>query len=154
MVAGMAQSLARLHTHLVFSTKNRQPVITDTVRGHLHAYIATVLQDIESPASIINSVDDHLHILFLLHRTCAISNVVEKVKTSSSKWMKRQGKAFAEFSWQTGYGVFSVSESQHGIVSRYIVRQAEHHRRTTFQDEYRAFLTRHRIAFDERYVWD
>ncbi|MBA3698377.1 MAG: IS200/IS605 family transposase [Planctomycetes bacterium] len=143
-----------MHTHLVFSTKNRQPLIMDTIRANLHAYVSVVLQDIECPASIINSVDDHIHVLFLLGRTRAVSEVVEKVKTASSKWMKRQGDEFAMFSWQTGYGVFSVSESQSGIVQRYIARQAERHRKTSFQAEYRAFLERHRVAYDERYVWD
>ena len=150
----MTQSLARLHAHLIFSTKNRQPLIHNTIRDALHSYMAVVLQDLQCPASIINSVDDHVHLLFLLSRTHAVSDVVEKLKTSSSKWMKRQGQQFAEFSWQTGYGVFSVSESQSRIVQRYIARQAEHHSNSSFQDEYRAFLERHRVIYDERYVWD
>jgi putative transposase len=150
----MAQSLSRLHTHLVFSTKQRQPLIDDAIRSSLHAYLAVVLQDLGCPVAIINSVDDHIHFLFLLSRTRAVSEVVEHVKTASSKWMKRQGSQYEEFSWQGGYGAFAVSESQSGIVERYIARQAEHHRKTTFQDEYRAFLQRHRVTFDERYVWD
>ena len=150
----MAQSLARLHAHLIFSTKNRQPLVHDSVRDALHSYMAVVLQDLQCPASIINSVEDHIHVLFLLSRTHAVSDVVEKLKTASSKWMKRQGQPFSAFSWQTGYGIFSVSESQKETVERYIARQAEHHRKTTFQDEYRVFLQRHRVAFDERYVWD
>jgi REP element-mobilizing transposase RayT len=150
----MSQSLARLHIHLIFSTKNRLPLIHESIRPALHAYLAVVFQDLQCPASIINSVDDHLHVLFLLGRSQAVCDVVEKAKTASSKWTKRQGKVFAGFSWQTGYGVFSVSESQHETVQRYIARQAEHHRRSTFQDEYRAFLERHRVVYDERYVWD
>ena len=152
----MAQSLARLHTHLIFifSTKNRQPLIHEAIRESLHSYMAVVLQDLQCPASIINSAGDHIHVLFLLNRTHAVSDVVEKLKTSSSKWMKRQGQQFVRFSWQTGYGVFSVSQSQAGTVQRYIARQAEHHRNSNFQDEYRAFLERHRVIYDERYVWD
>ena len=150
----MPQSLACLQVHLVFSTKNRERIISDSVRPTLHAYMATVLQSIDCPADLINSVDDHVHILFNQARTVAISTVVEEVKKASSKWIKTQGSEFANFSWQAGYGAFSVSESNVQIVRDYIVKQQEHHRRTTFQDEYRLFLERHRVAFDERYMWE
>jgi putative transposase len=150
----MPQSLARLQVHLVFSTKHRDRTITDTVRSTLHAYMATVLQRIDCPAELINSVEDHVHILFNQARTVAMSTVVEEVKKSSSKWIKTQGSEFANFSWQAGYGVFSVSESNAQMVRDYIAKQQEHHRRATFQDEYRLLLERHRIAFDERYVWE
>lgn len=149
----MAQSLACLHIHVVFSTKQRAPFIDDAIRKHLHAYLASVLQDLNCPAILINSVSDHVHILFDLSRTCAMSEVAEKLKTTSSKWMKRQG-GHAGFAWQGGYGAFAVSESMVDTVRRYIARQAEHHRKVTFQEEYRAFLERHRIAYDERYLWD
>jgi len=150
----MPQSLARLHVHLVFSTKHREPFITDAVRASLHAYMATVLQNFNCPAQLINSVADHMHILFELGRTVAVSKAVEDVKTSSSKWLKTQGSEFSRFAWQTGYGAFSVSESNVAAVRDYIANQAEHHRVKSFQEEYRAFLTRHGVAFDERYVWD
>ena len=150
----MPQSLARLHVHLVFSTKHRERLITDSVRPILHAYMATVFQNLVCPADIINSVDDHVHILFHLARTVAISTAVEEVKKSSSKWIKTQGEEFATFAWQSGYGAFSVSESQTQAVRDYIASQQEHHRRATFQDEYRLFLERHRVSFDERHVWD
>ena len=150
----MSQSLARLHVHLVFSTKQRVPFLSDAVRDPLHRYMAVVLQDLGCPATLINSVEDHVHVLFELSRTVAVSAVVETVKRSSSKWIKTQGAEFADFSWQAGYGAFAVSESNVASVREYIVGQREHHRKRTFQDEYRAFLDRHGIAFDERYVWD
>jgi REP element-mobilizing transposase RayT len=150
----MPQSLARIHLHLVFSTKHRERRITADVRASLHAYMATVFDNLGCPAALINSVEDHVHILFELARTKAISEVVETVKTSSSKWIKTQGSSQAGFAWQAGYGVFSVSESQVAVVRDYIAGQQEHHQRSTFQDEYRRFLERHRVAFDERYVWD
>jgi putative transposase len=150
----MPQSLARLHVHLVFSTKQRVPFLSDTVRDSLHRYMAVVLQDLGCPATLINSVEDHVHVLFELSRTVAVSAVVEDVKRSSSKWIKTQGAEFADFAWQAGYGAFAVSESNVMSVREYIVGQREHHRKRTFQDEYRAFLERHGIAFDERYVWD
>ena len=150
----MPQSLARLHVHLVFSTKYRQPLITDPVRDALHAYMATVLKNIGCAPVLINSVEDHIHILFDLARTVSISQAVEEVKKSSSKWIKTQGTEFASFAWQAGYGAFAVSESNVPAVRNYIARQQEHHRRKSFQDEYRVFLERHGVAYDEQYVWD
>jgi REP element-mobilizing transposase RayT len=150
----MPQSLARLHIHLVFSTKNRDPVITDDVRVSLHAYMATVLRNLGCVPMLINSVEDHAHLLFDLARTVAISQTVEDVKKASSKWIKTQGPGFAGFAWQSGYGAFAVSESNVEAVREYIANQREHHRKKTFQEEYRLFLERHRIAYDERYVWD
>ncbi len=150
----MPQSLARLHIHLVFSTKNREPIIHETVRDALHRYMATVLQNLGCPADLVNSVQDHVLILFELARTVSLSEAVEDVKKSSSRWIKSQGPQFARFSWQAGYGAFSVSESNVSAVREYIARQQEHHQRRTFEDEYRDFLHRHRVAFDERYVWD
>lgn len=150
----MPQSLARLHIHLVFSTKNREPLISDPVRAALHRYMATVLQNLGCAPVLINSVEDHIHLLFDLSRTVAVSQAVEDVKKSSSKWIKTQGPEFAGFAWQAGYGAFAVSESNVEAVRAYIADQREHHRKKTFQEEYRQFLERHRIAFDERYVWD
>lgn len=150
----MPQSLARMPVHLVFSTKNRERVIRDSVRDSLHAYMATVLENLGCHAHLINSVEDHVHILFELSRTVSVSEAVEEVKKTSSKWIKTQGPEFAGFAWQAGYGVFAVSESNVPTVREYIVGQREHHRVKSFQEEYRAFLERHRVAFDERYVWD
>ncbi|MBL7988442.1 MAG: IS200/IS605 family transposase [Chlorobi bacterium] len=150
----MPQSLARLYIHLVFSTKHRERRITDTVRHSLHAYIATMLKNLGCVPIFINSVEDHIHLLFELARTVSVSQVVEDVKKSSSKWIKIQGPEFAEFAWQSGYGAFTVSQSNVPSVRDYIAKQQEHHRQKTFQEEYRAFLQRHGITFDERYVWD
>jgi len=150
----MPQSLAKLHIHLVFSTKNREPIITDTARDSLHRYMATVLQNLGCSPVLINSVEDHTHLLFDQARTVSISQVVEDVKKSSSKWIKTQGPEFAGFAWQAGYGAFAVSESNVETVRLYIANQREHHSTKTFQEEYRAFLMRHNVAFDDRYAWD
>ena len=150
----MPQSLARLHTHLIFSTKNREPIIDDAIREVLHAYMATVLQNLGCAPVLINSVEDHVHLLFDLSRTVSVSQVVEDVKKSSSKWIKTQGSMFSSFSWQSGYGAFAVSEAKVAIVRAYIADQREHHRKKTFQEEYRQFLEKHNIVFDERDVWD
>ena len=150
----MPQSLAKNLIHLVFSTKNRATLLSDEIRPSLHAYITTVLKNLNCPVIIVNSVEDHIHILFLLHRTVPLSKAVEDAKKSSSKWLKTQSSTLSTFSWQSGYGAFSVSESNVPIVKKYIATQAEHHKKVSFQDELRGFLNKHRIEFDERYLWD
>lgn len=150
----MPQSLARLHVRLIFSIKNRERLLHERVRPSLHAYMATVLQNLGCPPVLINSVEDHVHILFDLARTVAVSSAVEEVKTTSSNWIKTQGREFAGFAWQAGYGAFAVGESNVPTVRQYIAGQAEHHQRKTFQEEYREFLERHGVSYDERYIWD
>ena len=150
----MPQSLARLHIHLIFSTKERECLLTESIRDHLHAYMTKVLGSLGCPVLIINSVEDHVHILFDLARTVALSDVVEDVKKSSSKWIKSREPGFAQFAWQAGYGAFAVSESNVPAVQEYIANQQEHHRRKSFQEEYRLFLEKHRVMYDERYLWD
>ena len=103
---------------------------------------------------LINSVADPVHLLFNMGRTVTLAQVVEDVKKSSSKWIKTQGPVLADFAWQAGYGAFSVSESNVPKVANYIRNQEEHHRVKTFQEEYREFLQKHQIEFDEQYVWD
>jgi len=150
----MPQSLSRLHIHLIFSTKYREPLINDPVRNDLHAYMASVLKNLGCVPGLINSVEDHVHILLELARTVSVSQTVEEVKKSSSKWIKTQGNEFAGFAWQAGYGAFAVSESNVPSVREYVAEQREHHQCKSFQEEYRAFLERHGVPFDERYVWD
>ena len=150
----MSQSLSKILVHLIFSTKNRERILDDTIRPELHRYLATVLAGVDSPAVLINSVSDHAHILLRLSKTHALCDVIEEVKKASSKWLKTKGPAYAHFYWQNGYGAFSVSQSNAEEVRRYIANQAEHHRVKTFQEEFRAFLQKHEVEFDERYVWD
>jgi REP element-mobilizing transposase RayT len=150
----MGQSLAKIVVHLIFSTKDRLPALTPAVRGELNAYMVGILRELESPALLVNSVADHAHILFVLSKNVALAKAVEEVKKGSSKWLKTKGAEFADFHWQNGYGGFSVSESSVAAVKRYIADQEEHHRRKTFQDEFRAFLQRYGVEYDEQYVWD
>ena len=150
----MPQSLARIHIHLVFSTKERRPFLKDHVRDDLHRYMAAVLRDLGCTATAINSVEDHVHALFELARTVSVSQAVEAVKKSSSRWIKTRGPEFRNFEWQAGYGAFAVSESNVLAVRDYVTDQREHHRVRSFQDEFRAILEKHGVAFDERYLWD
>lgn len=150
----MSQSLSRILVHLVFSTKNREPVLSREVQGELHAYLVGILNNIDCPSLQVGGVEDHVHLFFGLSRTRTISEVVEAVKTASSKWIKTKGLAFAGFHWQAGYGAFSVSQSDAEAVIQYVRDQARHHQKMTFQEEYRRLLERYQVAFDERYVWD
>jgi REP element-mobilizing transposase RayT len=149
----MPQSLSRVLVHLVFSTKHREPLISQEVRPRLHAYIVGILDNLKSPSLQTGGVEDHIHILCALGRTISQADLVEEVKKSSSKWMKAEG-GVPSFSWQAGYGAFSIGESQVDTVIRYIRNQEEHHRKVTYQEEYRRFLERYKVAYDERYVWD
>ncbi len=148
----MPQSLSRVLVHLIFSTKHREPLIALEIRPRLHAYIVGILDNLKSPSLQTGGVADHVHMLFALSRTITRAEVVEEVKKSSSKWMKAEG-GVPGFSWQGGYGAFSIGESQTDTVVRYIQNQEEHHRKVTFQEEFRKFLERYKVAYDERYVW-
>jgi REP element-mobilizing transposase RayT len=149
----MPQSLSRIYLHLVFSTKGRAPIIKDQIRDSLHRYMATVLKNIGCHANLINSVEDHVHVLFEFGRTVALSKVVEDIKKSSSKWIKTRPTGVSDFAWQNGYGVFSVSHSNLEAMRDYIASQREHHRKRTFQDELRTLLDKHGVKYDERYIW-
>lgn len=150
----MPQSLSNLLTHVIFSTKNREPFLTDACRDEMHAYLVGILNHLDCPSLQVGGVADHVHLFFRLSRTATVARVVEVLKTSSSKWIKTKGSEFSNFHWQSGYGAFSVSQSDSDAVIIYIRNQPEHHRKISFQDEYRRFLTRYEIPYDERYVWD
>ncbi len=128
------------------------PLITDTVRKDLHSYIIGTLSNIGSYVNEIYANPDHLHVLCTLPRTITIAELVSKIKTSSSKWIKKQG--IVNFSWQNGYGSFSVSSSKVMIVEKYILNQPEHHKKVSFKDELRIFFNEYNIKFDEQYAWD
>ncbi|HEX3443070.1 MAG TPA: transposase, partial [Chthoniobacterales bacterium] len=133
--------------------KNREPLLVDKdLRQRTHAYLAAVLKDLQCSALIVGGVADHVHILCQLAKTQSISGVMEHLKASSSKWLKTQG--IRSFSWQRGYGAFSISQSHVVSVISYVEKQEEHHRTITFEEEFRLFLNHYRVAFDERYVWD
>jgi REP element-mobilizing transposase RayT len=151
----MPQSLASILVHCVFSTKLRAPYLRDIdVRHELHAYVTRTLQSLDCPPSAVDGVEDHIRFLCLLSRKIKVMDMVEEVKTASSKWIKTKGPSYRSFCWQAGYGAFSVSESMRTRVIRYIRSQEEHHRTMTFQDEFRQLCEKHRVQIDERYAWD
>ena len=116
--------------------------------------MATIFRKLKSPSLAIDGTSDHIHILFSLARVVTIADIVEEIKTNSSKWIKTKGREFKNFHWQRGYGAFSIGQSNLATLKRYIRNQKEHHRHVTFQDEYRKFLAAYGIDFDERYIWE
>jgi putative transposase len=133
----MAQSLSNVVLHLVFSTKNRKPWIDIEIETKVFKYFAGICREIKCPSHKIGGTDDHIHVACSLARTMAISTLIEEIKTSSSKWIKTKGDQYADFAWQNGYGAFSIGQSQLPDLKHYIANQREHHRRLSFQDEYR-----------------
>ena len=151
----MSQSLSQLYVHLVFGTKKRLPLIKEDVEAQLHSYMAGILKNLESTAIIINSVPDHVHILFRLSKNYALAKVVEEVKKQSSKWIKDKGIHYQKFSWQIGYGAFSVSSSGVENVKNYIKNQKSHHHIRSFQEEVEEFIKQYDvIEYDAKYFWE
>jgi REP element-mobilizing transposase RayT len=150
----MAQSLAKLLIHLVYSTKRRRPMLPPTPYVELHSYAQGIFKDQKCHLIEMNNVADHVHALFELHRTASVASVVMHVKKGTSRWLKEQGPEFKDFDWQDGFGAFSIGRSQRVDVVEYIRGQQERHARISYQDEFRAFLASYEIEFDERYVWD
>ena len=151
----MSQSLAKILVHTVFSTKDRRPFLRDKIlREELHRYLGGILAKRDCQPIIAGGVEDHVHLLCALSRTCEAAEMVKEVKRGSSVWIKTKSPDLQDFAWQNGYGIFSVGFSQIASVRGYIAGQEEHHRKVSFQDEFRLLLKRYEIEFDERYVWD
>ena len=150
----MGQSLYKNYVHIVFSTKHRQPLITPPFDVELYNYVGGICRNLECNPVIIGGYVDHIHILCLLSKKIPFVTFIGELKAHSSKWMKTKGKGFENFYWQNGYGAFSVNPHEIDIVKSYIRNQNEHHRKQVFQDEYREYLKKYQIEYDERYVWD
>lgn len=151
----MPQSLSCVHIHLVFSTKNRIPFLrNESLRGEMLAYLGGASKTLGCPPLIVGGTEDHIHMLCRLGRTITQSDWVKEIKRVSSAWIKERDPKTKDFAWQAGYGSFSVSSSNLEQVREYISRQGEHHRRQSFQDEYREFLRKHGMEWDEQHVWE
>ena len=151
----MPQSLAKILMHTIFSTKERRPFLRDKpLREELHRYLGGILARHDCQPLIIGGTEDHVHMLSTLPRTGNAAEMVKEAKRGSSLWLKTKGPDLRDFARQNGYGIFSVGFSQVETVRKYIAGQEEHHRKVSFQEEYREFLKRYEIEFDERFVWD
>ena len=151
----MPQSLAQIYVHFVFSTKERRPFLQDKpLRTRLHAYLAGTCNGLDSPCLVAGGIKDHVHILCRFGRSRSVAETIKELKRESSLWIKKEAPQLRTFRWQTGYGAFSVSPSHVSALSRYIANQEQHHRRQSFQDEFRRLLKKYNVEYDERYVWD
>ena len=148
----MSQSLSKVYVHIVFSTKYAVPMVKESVRKPLHSYIVGVLSHIGSYTEELYANPNHLHILCSLPRIISQAQLISKIKTSSTKWLKQHG--IENFGWQDGYGIFSISASHLRVVKRYILNQPRHHQKESYYNEVRQLFCEHHIDFDERYMWD
>jgi REP-associated tyrosine transposase len=148
----MAHSRSRMLTHIVFNTKNKAALIDEEIRGELHSYISGIIKNDGSYILAINSVEDHVHILFDLSKNRALSEFVKTIKTNSSRWIKTKGIEYEKFQWQNGFGAFSVSQSRINVIEKYIANQKSHHKKMSFQEELKILFDKHKIEYDERYL--
>jgi putative transposase len=149
----MPQSLVKILVHIVFSTKERQPLITPEIEPRLYGYIRGIIENNNGRMLIAGGIADHIHLLVSIGRI-DVGELIGDIKRDSSAWIKKQGPEFARFYWQRGYGAFSIGQSQVRVVSGYIANQKEHHKKQSWEDEYRELCRRYDVEFDERYCWD
>jgi REP element-mobilizing transposase RayT len=149
----MAHTYTNILIHALFSTKERQPWLTPEIHEEVFRYLGGTLNELRGQSLLVNGPRDHVHMLFVQPRTLSIATVMEKVKANSSGWVKERWSERRYFGWQTGYAAFGVSKSHVEQVKRYISNQEEHHRKVTFQEELLAFLKKHGVEYDPRYVF-
>lgn len=151
----MPHSYTNLLYHLVFSTKNRQPLIDQAWRLRLYEYLGGTIRGLGGIAMEIGGIADHVHILAKLRQDRAVAEVLRDLKANSSGWINESRlRPSGRFAWQQGYGAFSVSESQVEKVRRYIRNQEAHHRKTTFEEEFLALLQAHGVAYSLEHLWE
>ena len=150
----MPTSYACLYYHIVFSTRDRLPLITPEIRPRLHEYLGGIVRTRQGALVAAGGTADHVHLLVSLSKTRTIAADVQAMKASSSGWLHASVPRLAQFAWQEGYGAFSISYSGLPRVKAYLAQQEEHHRTVSFQEELVAFLQQHQVRYDERYLWD
>jgi REP-associated tyrosine transposase len=150
----MAQSLAKVYLHVIFSTKNREPLLLDDWRDELFRVMGGAANNLGCQSLIVGGMPDHVHLLIQLSRTITMADAIGKIKSTSSLWINQTHPTRSPFHWQAGYAVLSVSQSNVEAVRTYIQDQAKHHAKQSFQDELRDWLRRYEVEFDEAYVWD
>ena len=150
----MPQSFGSIHLHYIFSTKHRSPWLTDDITDRLNGFVGGLARARKCTLTKMGGIADHVHLLVQSARDIAPSVFMADIKALSSGWIHTEFPKLKDFGWQLGYGVFSVSYSAVESVKKYIENQTEHHKTKTFQEEFREFLVKHEMEFDERYIWD
>ena len=148
----MKHSYSKLSFHLIWSTKNREALITDDIKNRLYGYIKTVINDKKQHVYVINGMPDHIHLLIGLSPTICVSDFIKDVKTSATKWMHSSPINLKTFSWQEGFSAYTVGYSTIQSVIQYIKNQENHHQTVTFEEEYTHFLKLQNINHDQRFV--
>lgn len=150
----MGQSLVKNYLHIIFSTRDREPIIDSSIESELHQYLGGICKGLDCQSLKIGGACDHIHILCLLSKNITLAAFMKDIKSNSSKWIKTKGNQYRDFFWQTGYGAFSINPAQTDAVISYIANQHEHHRKKSFKEEYLTFLKKYDVAYDEQYLWD
>ena len=150
----MPQSLVRMLVHVVFSTKNRADSIVPEIEDGLFGYMNGIVENNKSKLIIGGGTTNHVHLLISLGKVLSISELIGDIKRDSSSWIKKQDATFNQFYWQEGYGAFSVGQTEDEIAMKYIENQKEHHKTKDYKTEFRGFLKKYNLEYDERYVWD
>jgi putative transposase len=150
----MPQSLSLVIIHIIFSTKDRAEVLDKNTSRELYPYLAAVARNQDCECFRAGGASNHVHLAIRLSRTITVAKLIEELKTSSSKWLKLRSSQLANFSWQRGYGAFSVGPSDLPALLGYIDTQEEHHRKRNFEEEFRALLKQYDVEHDEKYMWD
>ena len=150
----MSQSLCSILVHIIFSTKEREEFISQEIEGELYRYIRTILNDLKCPLIAINGMKDHIHLLVNLNKNVIPSQILQEIKSHSSRWIKTRGTNYSMFSWQGGYAMFSVSRRNADSLIEYINNQKEHHKKVSFKDELLKLIKRSGIEYNEKYLWD
>ena len=149
----MASTLTNLLFHIIYSTKDREPLIRTGFRDELEKYIAGIVRNEGGVLLGVGGMPDHIHLITKFKPDRSVAEMVRLIKANSSKWVNERHGDPGRFAWQSGYGAFSVSQSQLEVLTAYVANQEEHHRVRSFQDEFREFLAKHEVEFDERYIW-
>jgi len=149
----MAQTLVSLMVHVIFSTKNRQPMITPDIRPEVYAYLGGTTKNLGSRCLAAGGTENHVHLLVSQSKNLALSHLMEEIKKGSSRWVKTKADSFADFAWQGGYGAFTVGESQVEALKHYIAGQEERHKKLSFERELMLLLKKYNVQYDERYLW-
>lgn len=150
----MPQSLVKNYIHITFSTKYREDTLLKKDLPEIFSYMAGILKNLNCTPIVVGGVSNHIHVLCLLDKTTSVSELLDKLKANSSKWIKSLGKEYVNFAWQRGYGSFSVSQSKVEVVRNYIANQERHHNKGTFKEEFIELLEKHELEYDEQYLWD
>jgi REP element-mobilizing transposase RayT len=150
----MPQSLSKVYIHITFSTKNRLPIIDDSIKTDLWEYIGGVCKKLECNPIRVGGHDDHVHICCLLSKKITMASLLEEIKKQSSRWIKTKSCRYTPFYWQDGYSIFSVNSRELDVVIHYIDNQKEHHKKQTFKEELLAFLKKHNIEYNESFLWN